>query len=298
MLVDIDAGAGFCGGVIRAIGTAEKYLERNGGTMYSLGSIVHNERELKRLENKGLHSIDKDALDKVGTGEGNTLLIRAHGEPPAVYEQVRAKGFTLIDCTCPVVLKLQKDIREAYVAQRKKTPAGQILIYGKVGHPEVLGLLGQVGGDAVVIERPEHLDDLQKQGIIDFSRDICVFSQTTMSLEDYSRLKVSLAARMVGGASLEIHDTICSQVARRHGDIAKFAFDHDVVVFVSGKHSSNGRVLSDLCHSCNPRTYDVCSAVDLKREWFRPDDRVGVSGATSTPAWLLEEVAQGIENLQ
>lgn len=298
MLVDIDAGAGFCGGVIRAIGTAEKFLEQNGGTMYSLGSIVHNERELKRLENKGLHSIDKDALEEVSTGEGNTLLIRAHGEPPEVYEQVRAKGFTLIDCTCPVVLKLQKDIREAYVAQRKKMPAGQILIYGKVGHPEVLGLLGQVGGDAVVIEHPEHLDDMQKEGMIDFSRDICVFSQTTMGLEDYSRLKTSLAARMAGHASLEIHDTICSQVARRHGDLAKFALDHDVVVFVSGKHSSNGRVLSDLCHSCNPRTYDVCSAVDLRREWFRPDDRVGVSGATSTPAWLLEEVAQGIENLQ
>ena len=298
MFVDIDAGAGFCGGVIRAIGTAEKYLERNGGKMYSLGSIVHNERELKRLENKGLHSIDKTALDEVCPGEGSTLLIRAHGEPPEVYEQVRAKGFTLIDCTCPVVLKLQKDIREAYVAQRKKTPVGQILIYGKVGHPEVLGLLGQVGGDAVVIEHPENLDALHKEGTIDFSRDICVFSQTTMSLKDYSRLKVSLTARMVGDAFLEIHDTICSQVARRHGDLAKFALDHDVVVFVSGKHSSNGRVLSDLCHSCNPRTYDVCSAVDLKREWFRSDDRVGVSGATSTPAWLLEEVAQGIENLQ
>lgn len=298
MIVEIDAGAGFCGGVIRAIGTAEEYLEKNGGTMYSLGSIVHNERELKRLEDKGLRPLEKAALDKIPSGEGNTLLIRAHGEPPVVYDQVRAKGFALIDCTCPVVLKLQKDIREAYAIQQKKTPAGQILLYGKVGHPEVLGLVGQVGGDAVVIEHPGQLDALIEDGTIDLSRDICVFSQTTMSPGDYSQLKASLAAKMTGGASLEIHDTICSQVARRHGDLAKFAQDHDVVVFVTGKHSSNGRVLSDLCRSCNPRTYNASSAADLRPEWFRPDDRVGVSGATSTPAWLLEEVARGIENLQ
>ena len=298
MQVEIDAGSGFCGGVIRAIGTAEKYLEQHGGEMFSLGSIVHNERELKRLEDKGLRPLEKEDLGKIPSGSGQTLLIRAHGEPPAVYEQVREKGFALIDCTCPVVLKLQKDIREAYSAQQRKSPAGRILIYGKVGHPEVLGLVGQVGGDAVVIEHPEQLEAFVADGTIDVSRDICMFSQTTMSPEEYSRLKKALSEKMSGGASLEIHDTICSQVARRHDDLARFALDHDVVVFVSGMHSSNGRVLSDLCRSCNPRTYNVSSSADLKKEWFLPDDRVGVSGATSKPAWLLEEVAESIENLQ
>lgn len=298
MKVEIDGNSGFCGGVIRAIGTAERYLEEHGGSMYSLGSIVHNEMELDRLEKKGLFSLERSELERMEHSAGGTVLIRAHGEPPEVYGLVRDKGFSLIDCTCPVVLKLQKDIRDAYSDLKGRTPEGQLVIFGKIGHPEVLGLVGQVGGDAVVIESPDRLDELESSGSIDTSRDIAMFSQTTMSPIGYEKLKVELGSRMRGGAVLEVHDTICQQVARRHRDLSVFASSHDVVVFVSGKHSSNGSVLSELCRKSNPRTFNVSSVGEIRPEWFRPGDNVGVSGATSTPGWLLEEVAQAIENLQ
>lgn len=299
MKVEIDPNSGFCGGVIRAIGTAEKYLAEHGGKMYSLGSIVHNEKELSRLEALGLFPLDKEDLDDMVPSPGEMLLIRAHGEPPQIYEKARAKGFSITDCTCPVVLRLQKDIRDAYSRLSARKPAGQIVIFGKVGHPEVLGLVGQVDADAVVVvENLAQLQGLERDGVIDTSTDIDIFSQTTMSPVEYETILQELSARMRDGAVLTPHHTICSQVARRHQDLSRFALSHDVVVFVSGSHSSNGKVLSDLCRSCNFRTFVVGSAREVKKDWFRPTDSVGVSGATSTPGWLLEEVAAAIENLQ
>ena len=291
MKVEIDKGSGFCGGVIRAIDTAEKHLKEHGGRLFSLGAVVHNERELSRLEAMGLFSLDKDDLETMAPVCAETIMIRAHGEPPEVYGKLKSKGFSLIDCTCPVVLRLQKDIREA-------AQDGQIIIFWKVGHPEVLGLVGQVDGKAVVVERPDQVSGLVEARIIDPSADVQLFSQTTMSPREYVCLQEELSSLLQKGVNMVIHDTICSQVALRYRNLSSFAHSHDVVVFVSGRHSSNGKVLSDLCKSCNIRTFNVSSASELRKEWFRPEDSVGVSGATSAPLWLLEEIARAIENLQ
>ena len=295
MQVEIDKNSGFCGGVIRAIGTAERILDR-GGCLYSLGAIVHNEEELGRLEARGLVTIDTDDLEQMQEPvAGETLLIRAHGEPPQVYERVRELGFNLVDCTCPVVLGLQQKIRQAH--ERLSGRGGQIVIFGKIGHPEVLGLVGQVDGGVVVVETLEQLQARLSDGSLRTDRDIELFSQTTMSPDGYKQVRELLAGAM-DGARLEVHDTICRQVASRRREISDFARLHDAVVFVSGKDSSNGKVLCERCRSANIRTWHVGSAAELRREWFRPEDRVGVCGATSTPGWLLEEVAQAIKNLQ
>ena len=288
--VEIDPHSGFCGGVIRAIAAAEDFLDGN-GELYSLGAIVHNEEELSRLGRKGLITVGKDFLRQ--DGRGKTLLIRAHGEPPQVYERVKELGFKLIDCTCPVVLGLQKKIREAY--ERLRAGGGQIVIFGKIGHPEVLGLVGQVDGWVTVVETPEQLRERLEDGTLRTDRDIELFSQTTMSPEGYRQVREVLSGAMAAGASLSVHDTICRQVASRHRELSEFARAHDVVVFVSGKESSNGKVLCELCSRANIRTWHIGSADALRREWFRPEDRVGVCGATSTPKWLLEEVAQAIK---
>ena len=295
MQVEIDQNSGFCGGVIRAIGTAERILE-GGDRLYSLGAIVHNEEELNRLEARGLVTIDTDDLGQMQEPvAGETLLIRAHGEPPQVYERARELGFRLVDCTCPVVLGLQKKIREAH--QRLSGRGGQIVIFGKIGHPEVLGLVGQVDGGVTVVETPEQLQARLSDGSLRTDRDIELFSQTTMNPDGYAQVRERLAGAM-DGAGLKVHDTICRQVASRRRELSDFARLHDAVVFVSGKDSSNGRVLCESCRSANIRTWHVGSAAELRREWFRPEDRVGVCGATSTPGWLLEEVAQAVKNLQ
>lgn len=280
--VEIDANAGFCGGVIRAISTSEKYLSAN-DRLYSLGAIVHNEEELSRLGTLGLKPVS--SVSEVP--EGEPVLVRAHGVPPSVYAEAAARGLKVIDCTCPVVLRLQKDIREA---------SGQILIFGKVGHPEVLGLVGQVPGKAVVVENLQQLKEGVADGTVDTGADTEVFSQTTKSPEEYEELISWLSGSVTG--NLRIHRTICSQVASRHRLLSEFAESHDVIVFVSGRTSSNGKVLHDLCLRCNPRTYHVSSPDGLDPSWFRPGDTVGVSGATSTPKWLLERVSAAIENLQ
>lgn len=295
MQVEIDRNSGFCGGVIRAIGTAERILA-GGGCLYSLGAIVHNEEELGRLQALGLVTIDTDDLEQMeGPVTGETLLIRAHGEPPQVYERARALGFELVDCTCPVVLELQKKIREAH--ERLSGRGGQIVIFGKIGHPEVLGLVGQVDGGVLVVETLEQLQAKLADGSLRTDRDIELFSQTTMSPDGYEQVR-KLLSDVMDGASVEVHDTICRQVASRRWELSDFARLHDAVVFVSGKDSSNGKVLCERCRSANIRTWHVGSAAELRREWFRPEDRVGVCGATSTPGWLLEEVAQAIKNLQ
>ena len=289
--VEIEKHSGFCGGVIRAIGRAEKFLEESPGkTLYSLGDIVHNEAELRRLGEKGLVTVDKDGLMNIPDPSSETLLIRAHGEPPQTYSLAQKLGLTVIDCTCPVVLKLQKSIREAY--ERVKPAGGEIVIFGKIGHAEVLGLLGQVSGDAVVIENMPMLLSALEDGSIRTDKPLEIFSQTTKSPVEYSEICKVLES--CPGAGLQVHNTICSQVASRHEELADFALRHDVIVFVSGVSSSNGKVLFDLCKSRNQRTYHISDPSELEPEWFSDGDKVGVCGATSTPGWLLEQVAERI----
>ena len=298
--VDIDRNSGFCAGVIRAIGKAEEFLHKengpkgNGRKLYSLGAIVHNDSELERLHKEGLVTIDKEDIDEMVNAEGEFLLIRAHGEPPQTYDQAGKLGFSIIDCTCPVVLKLQQRIREAYTNQ-KEAGEGQIIIFGKPGHAEVLGLVGQTDGKAVVVEDFAMLEKSIEDGVISLGVPTEIFSQTTKSPAEYAILCAGLEERMEG--PLNIHDTICSQVATRHDRLSKFALEHDIIIFVAGKASSNGKVLCDLCKSLNIRTYHIDSTSEVKREWFRADDRVGICGATSTPKWLLEEVANVILDL-
>lgn len=311
MTVDVDNNSGFCAGVIRAIDKAEEFLRGSGSTqkrLYSLGAIVHNESELARLSEEGLVTIDKEDLTEMPSAEGETLLIRAHGEPPETYIRAERLGFRIIDCTCPVVLKLQEDIKEAYGRQHQGPRKGQIIIFGKIGHPEVLGLLGQAGGDALVIENMKMLEDAVREGKVDLQSPVEIFSQTTKSPAEYasicSRLEEMMAesnempiTQFKGRRLLIVHNTICSQVATRHSRLSRFALDHDIIIFVSGKASSNGRVLCELCKSLNIRTYHISSESEIKKEWFRKEDKVGVCGATSTPKWLLEKVAEEIRKL-
>ncbi|MBR1961044.1 MAG: 4-hydroxy-3-methylbut-2-enyl diphosphate reductase [Bacteroidales bacterium] len=305
LTVDIDSNSGFCAGVIRAIGKAEEYLKDGDKRLYSLGAIVHNDAELGRLVKQGLVTVDKDDLNEMVDARGEVLLIRAHGEPPQTYRTAESLGFSIIDCTCPVVLRLQEHIRNAYGRMAGK---GQIIIFGKIGHAEVLGLIGQTDGTAIVVENTLMLEESIENGTIRLDIPTEVFSQTTKSPAEYSRLCARLEEEMArynelsierfkGRGLLVINETICQQVATRHERLSKFALDHDIIIFVSGKASSNGKVLCDLCKSLNIRTYHIDSVEEIKREWFRADDRVGVCGATSTPKWLLEDVAAHILDL-
>lgn len=309
LTVDIDSNSGFCAGVIRAIGKAEEFLKEDGKgkKLYSLGAIVHNDAELTRLVDKGLVTIDKDDLDEMVDAHGESLLIRAHGEPPSTYEQAKGLGFEIIDCTCPVVLQLQKDIKEAYERQTE-AGKGQIIIFGKPGHAEVLGLLGQTDDRAIVVENLFMLEEAVEDGTIRLDVPTEIFSQTTKSPAEYSslcaRLEEMMASynelsieRFKGRGLLTVHDTICSQVAKRHERLSKFALEHDIIIFVSGKASSNGKVLCDLCKSLNIRTYHIDNVSEIKREWFRADDKVGICGATSTPKWLLVEASKHVLEL-
>lgn len=313
LTVDIDKNSGFCAGVIRAISKAEEFLDeaKQAGDserkLFSLGAIVHNDAELTRLVNKGLVTIDKEDLDEMVKADGEVLLIRAHGEPPQTYEKAYGIGFEVIDCTCPVVLKLQQRIKEAYV-KHQVMDAGQIIIFGNIGHAEVLGLIGQTDGTAVVVEDLIMLEKAIKDEVIRLDVHTEVFSQTTKSPAEYalicSRLEEEMAhynelsvERFKGRGLLNVHNTICSQVATRHERLTKFALEHDIIIFVSGKASSNGKVLCELCKSMNIRTYHIDCVEEIKREWFRADDRVGICGATSTPKWLLDEVAEHILSL-
>ena len=309
LTVDIDSNSGFCAGVIRAIGKAEEFLKdsEEGKRLYSLGAIVHNDAELNRLVSQGLVTIDKEDLDEMVAAEGEVLLIRAHGEPPQTYKTAERLGFSIIDCTCPVVLKLQESIRNSY-ARIQEEGKGQIIIFGKIGHAEVLGLIGQTDGTAIVVENTLMLEEYIENGKIDLGVRTEVFSQTTKSPAEYSRLCARLEEMMAsynelsverfkGREMLNVHNTICIQVAARHERLSKFALEHDIIIFVSGKASSNGKVLCNLCKSMNIRTYLIDSTDEIKREWFRADDRVGVCGATSTPKWLLEDVSEHILGL-
>ena len=303
--VEIDIHSGFCGGVIRAITNAEKFLDNaEGKVLYSLGAIVHNDAELSRLENKGLRTIGKEELKFLPSG--SSVMFRAHGEPPETYEIAENQGIEIIDCTCPVVLGLQKEIREAYKRVRPK--GGQVIIFGKTGHAEVLGLVGQTEGNALVIDSIASLRQALAEGRVRLSGPVELFSQTTKGPAEYAEVKAALEEAMAlenelpvvrfhGTGILKVHETICSQVAFRHRELSDFALGHDIVVFVSGRDSSNGKVLCELCKSLNIRTYHVSGEEDVREVWFRKDDNVGICGATSTPQWQLEAVAEKIRKI-
>lgn len=255
------------------------------GELFSLGEIVHNDRELERLKKRGLQALSYDGL---ATLRDKKVLIRAHGEPPETYRTAHDRRLTLVDCTCPVVLKLQERIRACYA--ELKAQNGQLLIFGKRGHAEVNGLVGQLGGDALVVENAAQLD------AVDFSRPVRLFSQTTNSPHEFQALCEAVKARMRPGVSFEAYNTICGQVAGRQPQLAAFAARHDVVLFVSGRKSSNGRALFAACRSANPRSYLIEDAGEIAAGWFAACRSVGVCGATSTPKWLMEEVAAAVAN--
>lgn len=280
MIVEIDTGSGFCFGVTTAISKAEEELAQS-KSLYCLGDIVHNGRECERLKNLGLITVEHEDLDKLSN---TTMLLRAHGEPPSTYTKAHAQNITLIDATCPVVLNLQKRIKAAY------EQGGQIVIYGKNGHAEVIGLVGQTEGNAIVIE---NLEDAKH---LDFSRDIKLFSQTTKSLAGFREIVAYIEENMHDGAQFTYSDTICRQVANRMPNIRDFAQKHDVVLFVCGKKSSNGKVLFAECSKVNPRTYMIDKPSEIDFQWFKDTQSIGICGATSTPKWLMEQCKQHITN--
>lgn len=282
MIVEIDHKSGFCFGVQNAIAKAEETLDQ-GGILYSLGHIVHNESEVERLNDLGLKTISHEEF----FGLANcTVLIRAHGEPPATYEFAKQNNITLIDATCPVVLKLQQRVKKA--AEIMQSGDGQVIIFGHLGHAEVNGLVGQTGNKALVVDNP---DDIQN---IDLSKPVVLFSQTTKAVADFRKLTENLKSQSQTGR-VEAHDTICRQVSNRVPHLSEFAIKYDVVVFVGGKSSSNAQVLYNVCKERNPESYFVTSPNDLNAEWFSGAKSVGVCGATSTPQWLMEKVADRIK---
>ncbi len=288
MRVEIDENSGYCFGVEFAIQMAEDELD-DSGTLYCLGDIVHNRREVERLNDKGLKIIDRDQLESLHNCK---VLIRAHGEPPETYQLALKNNIELIDASCPVVLKLQNRVKGAYDESTKQD--GQIVIYGKPGHAEVVGLTGQTADEAIIVTT---FDDLDK---IDFSRPVTLFSQTTKSTAGFYGIKEEIEKRIEesGGEFKEqfkANDSICRQVSNREPQMEKFSQQHDVIVFVAGKKSSNGRALYNVCLSFNPRSHFVESKEELKSEWFENATSVGICGATSTPNWLMEEVKEQIQ---
>ncbi len=283
--IEIDNGSGFCFGVTRAIGKAEEELGKK-QQLYCLGDIVHNGRECDRLQGMGLATINHQQFNELHNAR---VLLRAHGEPPETYEQARRNGITLIDATCPVVLHLQERIKREYDADPQHQR--QIVIFGKNGHAEVMGLVGQTHGTAIVIE---NLADAER---LDFHRDIRLYSQTTKSLEGFRQVVELIESRMHPNASFVYYDTICRQVANRMQGIRQFAQRHDVVLFVCGAKSSNGRVLFGQCREVNPRSYMVDSAEDIDPQWIEDCQSIGICGATSTPKWLMEECKSHIQQM-
>lgn len=283
MEVIIDDNSGFCFGVVRAIGEAESALERV-GDVYSLGDIVHNRVEVQRLEQRGLHTVSHEDMSQL---VGRTLLIRAHGEPPRTYRMAEELGITIIDATCPVVARLQRRLREAY--DKMQEVGGSVVLLGKRGHAEVIGLTGQADDDVVVIEGEKDLEN------VDFTRPIYFLSQTTQSIALFNHLADIIKMR-AGEAIVTIDDTICRRVAGREALLSDFSRSVDVVIFVSGRKSSNGRVLYEVCRSANPRSYNVEESAEIELSWFEGAERVGICGATSTPRWLMEDVAAWIKS--
>ena len=283
MYVEIDENSGFCFGVVRAISRAEIALSESKGEVYSLGDIVHNRMEVQRLESMGLRTVTHDDMEAL---QGRDLFIRAHGEPPSTYARTKELGIRVIDATCPVVAQLQRKVVAAH--EQMESVGGQVVILGKRGHAEVVGLTGQVANHAIVIEREEDLS------AIDFTRPIFFLSQTTQSVRLFWHLADRMREMLDDVSKLTVDDTICRRVANREDALRDFAARFDVVIFVCGKKSSNGKVLFDVCLSANSRSYNIEEQGELQDEWFKDCESVGICGATSTPAWLMQQVADAI----
>lgn len=287
MSVEIDVNSGFCFGVVTAIRKAEEELAKS-GQLHCLGDIVHNAGEVERLRTKGLRTITHEELGKLSDVK---VLLRAHGEPPQTYQTAGRNNITIIDATCPVVLQLQRRIKKAYneglEAEREGGSKPLIVIYGKNGHAEVNGLVGQTNGEAVVIQ------DLAGVDTLDLSRDILLYSQTTKSLEGFREVVEEIKRRKKTG-KFEYFDTICRQVANRMEKMREFAAGHEVVLFVSGAKSSNGKVLFEKCREVNPRTHLISDETQIDPSWTEGAESIGICGATSTPLWLMEKVADKI----
>ncbi len=280
MKIEIDEGSGFCFGVTTAIKKAEEELA-TGSELYCLGDIVHNGMECERLHNMGLKTINHDEF---ATLHDKKVLLRAHGEPPSTYLEAQANSIEIIDATCPVVLQLQRRIKRQYDAN----PEAQIVIFGKNGHAEVLGLVGQTDQKAIVIE---HADEACR---LDFSRDIYLYSQTTKSLDEFHAIIDYIQAHISPEATFKSFDTICRQVANRMPNICSFATKHDLILFVSGRKSSNGKVLFNACKAKNPHTYLIEGPEEIDPAWLSGAESIGICGATSTPKWLMEKVATAL----
>ena len=282
--VEIDEGSGFCFGVVTAINKAEEELTK-GGTLYCLGDIVHNSREVERLKAMGLITINHEEFNRLHNVK---VLLRAHGEPPETYTIARRNNREIIDATCPVVLRLQKKIKQEYIQEDDEEK--QIVIYGKNGHAEVLGLVGQTTGQAIVIEK------LEEAGTLDFSKSIRLYSQTTKSLDEFQKIVEYIKEHISPDVTFEYYDTICRQVANRIPNIKKFAASHDLVFFVSGKKSSNGKILFSECKKVNPNSHLIDSAEEIDNELLLGAESIGICGATSTPKWLMEEISEAIKS--
>lgn len=284
--IDIDANSGFCFGVTTAIKKAEEELQKD-GHLYCLGDIVHNNKEMERLREMGLVTIDHDEFARLHDAK---VLLRAHGEPPSTYRIARENNLEIIDATCPVVLKLQRRIKQEHTGKTGDKHK-QIVIYGKRGHAEVMGLVGQTDGEAIVIESTEEADNL------DYGHDICLYSQTTKSLAGFNAVTDHIRERMHEGTIFKSYDTICRQVANRMPDISRFAAGHDLIVFVSGKKSSNGKMLYDECRKVNANTIFIEDIDEIDGNRLQNCSSIGICGATSTPKWLMENVMKKIESI-
>lgn len=282
MIVEIDQKSGFCFGVLNAIGKAEETLNTE-DTLYSLGHIVHNELEVKRLQEMGLKTINHNEFFQL---KDCKVLIRAHGEPPSTYEYAQLNNITLIDATCPVVLKLQQRVKKA--SETMNELDGQVVIFGHQGHAEVTGLVGQTDNQAIIVDNPEDYHP------IDLSRPLVVFSQTTKSVDDFKKLTENIK-NYAQTNRVEVHDTICRQVSNRVPHLQNFAVRFELIIFVGGLYSSNAQVLFDVCKKQNDRSFFVSSPDELQARWFSGVNTVGVCGATSTPQWLMEKVAEKIK---
>lgn len=282
--IEIDSGSGFCFGVTTAIRKAEEELAK-GNTLYCLGDIVHNGRECERLKNMGLITINHEEFARLHDVK---VLLRAHGEPPETYVLAQRNRIEIIDATCPVVLRLQKRIKQEYDGTEKEADK-QIVIYGKNGHAEVLGLVGQTHGTAIVIE------SLPEVNRLDFGKDIRLYSQTTKSLDEFRQIVEYIRAHIAPEATFEYHDTICRQVANRMPNIRTFAAGHDLIFFVCGRKSSNGKILFQECRKVNPNSYLIDRPEEIDAEMLANAESIGICGATSTPKWLMEECKRAIE---
>ena len=283
--IEIDKQSGTCFGVARAITRAEEELKK-GGPLYCIGDIVHNNIEVERLAKMGLITINHEEFKKL---KNVRVFLRAHGEPPSTYEIAKQNNIELIDASCPVVLGLQKRVKKKYLTRADE--ATQIVIYGKKGHAEVNGLLGQTDESAIIIESKEEID------ILDFTKNITLFSQTTKPLDGFQEVGDLIKARMQGDAVFEFYDTICRQVSNRVPNMHEFAQKHDVIIFVAGEKSSNGKVLFAECKKHNPNSYIIHSPEQLDSKMFIPNGSIGICGATSTPMWQMEEIGKRISEM-